>query len=304
MSASAPGVPQPVPPRVSPDIGARALVILGAPRSGTNMLRDALCALPGFATWPCDEINAVWRSGNVGEPTDALSPELARPDVVRRVRASFAWVAQRTHCSVVVEKTCANCLRPAFVDRCVPEALYVQIVRDPRDAVPSAALRWNAGLEPRYLLAKARFMPPADAPHYAAAVFQRLLRRATGGSTGTGAWGPKLRDHAARAATCTPDQYAALQWAACVDEVDAFLRAAPPKRSRSVRYEDFVADPATALRALSEFAGASATDAALTRAVGTVRSGSVGKGRRALAVSTLRAIDEACADGMTRHGYA
>lgn len=35
------------------------VVIIGAGRSGTNALRDALTALPEFETWPCDEINPI-----------------------------------------------------------------------------------------------------------------------------------------------------------------------------------------------------------------------------------------------------
>ena len=51
-------------PRGVPMSTDRDVVIIGAPRSGTNMLRDVLTSLPGFATWPCDEINLIWRHGN------------------------------------------------------------------------------------------------------------------------------------------------------------------------------------------------------------------------------------------------
>ena len=40
------------------------VIVVGTGRSGTNMLRDALCVLPGFDTWPCDEGNYIWRHGN------------------------------------------------------------------------------------------------------------------------------------------------------------------------------------------------------------------------------------------------
>jgi len=33
------------------------IIIVGAPRSGTNMLRDVLTSFDGVCTWPCDEIN-------------------------------------------------------------------------------------------------------------------------------------------------------------------------------------------------------------------------------------------------------
>ena len=61
---------------------ARPMVIVGAGRSGTNVLREVLCSFPGFSTWPCDEINYIWRHGNRGAPTDELTPDDARPEVV------------------------------------------------------------------------------------------------------------------------------------------------------------------------------------------------------------------------------
>ena len=51
------------------------LVIIGAARSGTNMLRDLLSSLEPFATWPCDEINYIWRHGNREFETEEFTPE-------------------------------------------------------------------------------------------------------------------------------------------------------------------------------------------------------------------------------------
>ena len=55
------------------------VVIIGAPRSGTNMLRDILSTFEGVATWPCDEINYIWRHGNMSYPSDEIPRELANP---------------------------------------------------------------------------------------------------------------------------------------------------------------------------------------------------------------------------------
>jgi len=79
------------------------VVIVGAPRSGTNMLRDVLTSLPGVATWPCDEINLVWRHGNRSEPSDQLTVEQARPSVAAYVRTQFERVRARYDAPVVVE---------------------------------------------------------------------------------------------------------------------------------------------------------------------------------------------------------
>ena len=86
------------------------IVIVGAPRSGTNMLRDVLASLPTLTTWPCDEINLVWKHGNRQEPSDELTPEDARPEVRDYVRGRFDRLRRRHHAEAVVEKTCATSL--------------------------------------------------------------------------------------------------------------------------------------------------------------------------------------------------
>src|SRR5699024_12209800 len=118
--------------------GHLPVVIIGAPRSGTNMLRDVLCSLDHVATWPCDEINYIWRHGNLRYPSDELPPKRATVPVRRYIRRQFDWVMRRYGVRYVVEKTCANSLRVPFVDAVVPEAKYVFIRRDGLDAVGSA----------------------------------------------------------------------------------------------------------------------------------------------------------------------
>ena len=49
------------------------LVILGATRSGTNALRNSLISLPSLDTWPCDEINGIWKYRSLSYGYDSLS---------------------------------------------------------------------------------------------------------------------------------------------------------------------------------------------------------------------------------------
>ena len=105
-----------------PTMQYQPVIIIGAPRSGTNMLRDVLTSLPGVATWPCDEINYIWRHGNVRYPSDELRPDMARTAVRKYIRKQFDWVAGKYQAHTGVEKTCANSLRVGFVDRVVPDA--------------------------------------------------------------------------------------------------------------------------------------------------------------------------------------
>lgn len=110
------------------------VVIIGAPRSGTNILRDVLSSHPDATTWPCDEINYMWRHGNRGHPSDELPADSASERVRTFVQRRFERVA-RTGGAYVVEKTCANSLRIPFIDAILPNARYAFIVRDGRDAV-------------------------------------------------------------------------------------------------------------------------------------------------------------------------
>ena len=143
------------------------VIIIGAPRSGTNMLRDILTSLPNVTTWPCDEINTIWRHGNVQHPSDEFTPAMARPEVSYYIQSQFDWIARKNCAHWVVEKTCANSLRVGFVDRIIPEAKYIFIRRDGLDSVCSALKRWTATLDIPYLARKARFVPFTDVPHYA-----------------------------------------------------------------------------------------------------------------------------------------
>ena len=123
------------------------VIIIGAGRSGTNMLRDLLAQLPQFSTWPCDEINYIWRHGNRGFATDEFAREMADDKTARYIRKQFQKFAAKHPGTSVVEKTCANSLRCGFIHQIFPEARFIHIMRDGRDVAASAALRWNAKLD-------------------------------------------------------------------------------------------------------------------------------------------------------------
>ena len=285
-------------------MNCKPLIIIGAGRSGTNILRDLLTALPGVGTWPCDEINYIWRSGHKTHPTDEFPREFASADISRRVRRAFDRIAAAQRAEWVVEKTCANSLRVGFVDAIVPEALFVNIVRDGRDVVGSATVRWTAGLDLRYLLAKARWVPPLDLPYYAWNYAANRLSAARRADRRLAAWGPRfdglqeiLRRDGLEAAC-------AAQWARCVDAADAQLASIDPGRVITLTYEDLANDPCSQLRRITDRMGRVPDEALLGSIAGKVSRSSVGRWRKQLDEAALARAMPHMQKTLERHGYA
>ena len=272
------------------------VVIIGAGRSGTNMLRNALSALDDFSTWPCDEINPIWRHGNISWPNDEIPPERAARSR-RYIRRAFTHIWRETgEPRFVVEKTCANCLRVPFVNAVVPEAKYLHIVRDGVDVVASAQKRWRGEVEIAalpYYLSKIRYVPWSDLPYYGLSFLKNRTAMARSGENSMAVWGAhfaeldKMREDGA-----TLDTICATQWSRCVEAADAALSAMPPEKALTLHYETFTANPVTALEQITHFLGATCGRSAIDVAVGEVSARSVGKGRRALSgdAETLKAI--------------
>lgn len=279
------------------------VIIIGAGRSGTNMLRDVLCRLPGFGTWPCDEINYIWRHGNRDWQTDEFTPQMANPQVKNYVRRAFARVAQTGSYRYVVEKTCANSLRVEFVDRVVSDAMFIFIVRDGRDVVASAKNRWRASLDITYLGKKARYVPLADLPYYGLRYLKNRVHRLLSGEKRLASWGPRFEGMDRLLREYSLAEVCAMQWVRCVEKAEQGLAAVDPERVFRLRYEDFVANPAVNLHKCVSFVGAAVTDQAIQEAVQRVTAGNVGKWRKSLDQQTLELISPLIAATLDRYGY-
>lgn len=279
------------------------VIIIGAARSGTNMLRDMLSALPGFATWPCDEINPIWRHRNRGWPDDEIPARLAARGR-GYIRRRFVRLWRRTgRPPFVVEKTCANSLRVPFVREVLPEARFIQIVRDGADVIASAQRRWRGELELsgiRYFAAKARFAPVADLPSIGLEFVANRMPLAFGRGKRLRVWGPKFAGQ--EAVIDRPlSEICALQWAACMARSDAAFADMPEDTWLRLHYEDIVASPEAALRAMTGFLKSSRMDPlAIAASVAIVSPGGSRKNRQTEPSGPTQRIFQAM---RRKHGY-
>jgi LPS sulfotransferase NodH len=280
------------------------IIIIGASRSGTNLLRNVLTSFPQVGTWPCDEINAIWRHGNVGYPSDEFTPDMVRPEIQRFIQKKFDTIASRYNLAWVVEKTCANSLRVDFVDQVFPEAKYIFLHRDGLDAVGSAIKRWKAKFELGYVLRKARFVPPRDIPYYAVRYLGNRLYKLISHDQRLAFWGPRLNGMDALISKYSLIEVCALQWKRCVDAASDALAEMSTDRWIKVAYENFVRDPEAELLRIIDFLGSNFDFDHYRQSLVDVHPNSIGKGRKELGENTSKLLMTLIQDTMARYDYA
>jgi len=280
------------------------VIIVGAPRSGTNLLRDVLTRSAGVVTWPCDEINAIWRHGNRDHPNDEIPANRANTKTRQFVRDRFDRLRTRYGGHTVVEKTCANSLRLDFVAALLPDARFVLIIRDGVDATASALQRWNGSVDWGYTARKARFVPMGDLAHSAIRFTRNRLADRRGGhhDRQVRSWGPRFDGIDAMLREHTPIEVCATQWRRCVELGDASLARLPVEQVHRLSYEKFVQQPSDHLAELLDFLGLPAHD--LPFAVSGVSATSIGRGRTSLDSAALARVAPILSPTMDRLGYA
>lgn len=279
------------------------VIIIGAGRSGTNMLRDILTELPGFYTWDCDEINPVWRYGNRDYPTDELQVEHLTPAIKNYIRSRFTKLQKQTGATHILEKTCANSLRLEYVQQIFPEAKYIVINRDGRDVAPSAKKRWQAKFELKYTLKKMRFVPSVDLPYYIWKFGWNRVKKIFTKTERLGFWGPVYKGLERDIDTFSLLKVCALQWKACATATMTNRKKLAETQIFDVNYESFVNNPVADLKALVAFLEVDATEIDFNGITSRVSNRSVGSHKK-LTIEQQAMLKETCADTLKKLNYS
>ncbi|MBL4900943.1 MAG: sulfotransferase [Colwellia sp.] len=283
--------------------GSNLVFIIGAPRSGTNMLRDVITSFDGGETWPCDEINYILRHGNVRFKSDEFPPELARKSVKRYLRRIFEDFSKEKNARFLVEKTCANSLRISFLNEIFPRAKFIFIYRDGVDATGSARLRWTAKFDLRYILKKVRFVPLTDLPYYGIRYLGARLHRFFSKENRLAFWGPALDNMQGIVSNHSLNEVCAIQWQQCVEKSEEGLSKIESERIHRLSYEGFVNAPAHELGKILEFVGVEAGAGEIELAIGNVSNRSLGKGRASLGEGEVKKLEALVGTTLKKYGY-
>lgn len=275
-------------------------IIIGAGRSGTNLLRDLLTSFDSFSTWPCDEINYIWRHGNARFPTDEFTPAMATPRVQKYIQDQFLSLHKQTKTPFIVEKTCANSLRVEFVKKVFPKGKFIHIVRDGRDVVASAIKRWKAPLDIGYIAKKARYVPKSDIPYYALNYFLNRVHKLVSPENQLSTWGPRFK-HEANDLSLTAT--AALQWKTCVDRASSQLKDIPTHQQLTIFYEDLIQNPDQVITAIFSFLETPPPGHIKDITDQKIRTTSIGKWRKDLQPDQLAEAMEIMGQSLQEQGY-
>jgi hypothetical protein len=224
------------------------IIILSAPRSGSTLLFETLAASQQVATLGGESHEVIegieaLRPGAPGVESNRLDATQATPDIVTQLRERFRTrlidaagrpAAGRADLRLL-EKTPKNALRVPFLAEVFPDAKYLLLWRDPREAIHSIVRAWEAG----------RWKTYAGLPGFA------------------GPWSlllpPGWRELAGRSLP----EIAAMQWTLANDIALADLTALPRERWLALEYASLVADPAGTVHRICEFTGLDPDDPGL-----------------------------------------
>jgi hypothetical protein len=229
----------------------KIVIIIGAARSGTKLLRDMIAEHPRIGKVPYD-INYVWRIGNEKFSHDQLSPEFLTGRAQKRIQEQMDFF--RKSSPVLVEKTVSNSLRIPYVKAVFPNALFIHLVRNGLDVVESTYRQWQAPPDWNYLVRKARVFPWRQAPRYAFQYGCRLLKSfLPTGKKQVATWGPRYVGIDIDVMQKSLIDVCALQWVKSVNMSLCDLVSINERRVYSVHYEDFVQKPRKSLLEIANF---------------------------------------------------
>jgi len=277
----------------------RRVVVIGAARSGTKIMRDSLATATGAGVVPYD-IGYVWRFGSPDHQDDVLDPGQLTPRTRKFITSFIDKYAGGS--GTVIEKTVGNTLRVPYVTAVLPHATYIHLIRNGVDVAESTYRQWQEPVDCRYLADKLRHFPVRLIPSYGRRYATSLLRRRVAPDGRLATWGPRYPGIDADLRECDLLTVCARQWRESVGRARRDLEGLGVPVIE-VRYENLVTDPWGEVARVSQFCRLPTSEASHSRASSAIAPGRTGNDSRALGTAELVRLDAEIGPLLTELGY-
>lgn len=287
--------------------GCQPLIIVAAPHSGGELLGDLLTQLPDVAMWSTEVSNSVWRYSQAALNHDELTVESASDDVCRYLQGHFARRAKASGAKFLVDVTPANSLRVDFVQRVLPTARFLFVVRDGRDIIEETPLRPTPTRRSRF-----GQTPTSDLPHYFFDSMKTKLANLVPRKRSPIPNGPQFRGMTAYVRRFGYLAAVAKQWAVCVSKAaQAFEEMTDEGLSQwgddvvlPLQYEAFVEEPIDELWDVCDFIGYDVEEGTLESICAHVSTDSVGRWKSSDTCNQLDGVAEILNPLLAEFGYS
>lgn len=229
------------------------IILIGAGRSGTKIIRDVLGSHSDIDIVPFD-VNYIWRIGLNQAQNDAIGPDQLTPANRNRIIQQFNRLSKGS--KFLLEKTVSNSLRIPYVLKVFPDARFIHLVRDGRDVTESVLRQWGEVREMSYIFKKLKTFPIRYAFSYLLEYGVNWLSFRLG-KKGKDyyIWGVKYPGYKKDLDNISNLEVCAKQWKICIETSEKQLQQVPQENVLKVKYEDLVTQPDKFLSMIGEFIG-------------------------------------------------
>jgi len=270
--------------------GTKYAFIVGAPRSGTNVLRDTIGRLPHVetTTHPLEEI---WSIGQGDAETDQYDPQSLTPEIKQQIREKFK--DRYTRYIWFVEKNVFHSLRIPYIREVFPRARFIHILRDPRDVAVSLRAYRQSPVDWQYYLTGGIFqLSPAEIVRYSGIFLERMARRIVKGKKQVTDMGPIFPGYYEILERDDPLEMAVSQWRYCVETIHDSFQALAKKDSMEVYYRVLMEDSESELNRIGRFLNVDSIEPMLRFAEENYRTDRVGRWRELLDRSEIDRLNK------------
>lgn len=262
--------------------------LVGAPRSGTKLLRDTIGIHPAIQT-SLYAYEDVWAHGQDRSPFESYDPEALSNSTRQTIREKF--LENVTNDKIFLEKNVHHSIRLPFVHEVFPEARIIHILRNPLDSIPSIRKRWRFPFDLKYHLRNTvpKFSP-GEFVYFGLQKSWRLIKKTLSGNDRVESWGPRFDGIEQAIRTKSLLEVCAMQWKKCVDGALDVPNLFGDENYFECYYEDLLENPAEPLENLTQFMNLEDSKPLISYASKNYRPENIGKGQNQLDKAEKRSI--------------